>query len=289
MNTLKVGLLLLALTTLFVLAGSWLGGTAGAVLALGLALAMNVGSYWFSDRLVLRVTRARPLGRQEAPELHQMVERLAARAGIPVPRLYLVPDPQPNAFATGRNPEHGVVAVNEGLLRLLSRDEVEGVLAHEIGHIRHRDTLTMAVVASLAGAVMTLAHIAQWSMIFGLGRDDEEEGGGLLGSLALILIAPMAATLIQLAVSRAREYEADATAARLAGTPDGLIRALQKLEQGAALVPATTARPTTAHLCIVNPLRGTGATLQQLFMTHPPMDQRIARLRALAPALRQAA
>lgn len=280
MNTFKVGLLLTALTALFVLIGGWAGGSTGMLVALALALAMNLGSYWFSDRLILKVTRAQPLTEAEAPALYRVTERLAARAGIPMPRLYLVPDPQPNAFATGRNPAHGVVAVNQGLLDLLSPSEVEGVIAHEIGHIKHRDTLTMAVVAALAGAVMTLVNLAQWSAIF--GGSDEDGGPGLLELLAMALVAPIAATLIQLGVSRAREYEADATAAELAGSADGLIGALAKLDRQAALVPATTQRPATAHLCIVNPLRAGefGGTLRGLFSTHPPMAERIERLRA---------
>lgn len=284
MNTIRAGLLLIALTVLFVLIGSWIGGSVGALVALLLALAMNVGSYWYSDRIILKMTGAQPLAPSEAPELYRMTERLAERAAIPMPRLFLVPDPQPNAFATGRSPEHGVVAVNEGLLRLLSPSELEGVLAHEIGHIKHRDTLTMTVAASIAGAIMTLVNIAQWTMIFGLGGDDEEEGAGNpLVLLVMMLVAPLAATVIQLAISRAREFEADRTAAALVGSGDGLVGALLKLERGAALVPATTARPATAHLCIVNPLRGMGGGLKGLFMTHPPVEKRVERLRQFAP------
>ena len=281
MNTLKVGLLLTTLTLLFVLMGGWIGGTAGMIVALALALAMNAGSYWYSDRIVLRLTGARPLSRQSRPDLYTMTERLAARAGIPTPALYVVPDPQPNAFATGRNPEHGVVAVNQGLLDLLSQDEVEGVVAHEIAHIAHRDTLTMTVAASLAGAVMMLAHFAQWIPIF--GHSSDEDNRGVLGVLVAALVAPIAATLIQLAISRAREFEADKTAASLSGSPRGLIGALQALDRGTALIPSTTARPSTAHLSIVNPLSGTAGLMGRLFSTHPPMADRIAALRAFAP------
>lgn len=277
MNTLKVGLLLTALTALFVVIGGWVGGNAGMLLALGLALAMNVGSYWFSDRLVLKMTRAQPLSPERAPDLYAMTERLAERAGVPMPRLYLVPDPQPNAFATGRNPEHGVVAVNQGLLDLLSPREVEGVIAHEIGHIKHRDTLTMAVVASLAGAVMTLANLAQWAAIFG-GSD--EDGPNPLALIVTAIVAPFAAMLIQTAVSRAREFEADATAADIVGSAEGLAGALAKLGRATALVPATTQQPSTAHLCIANPFSGAGGALAGLFSTHPPMEKRIERLRA---------
>jgi heat shock protein HtpX len=280
MNTVKVGLLLTALTLLFVFLGGWLGGTTGMILALALALVMNVGSYWYSDRIVLRMTGAEPLPRAKAPALYAATERLAARAGIPTPGLYLVPDPQPNAFATGRSPERGVVAVNQGLLDLLSPEEVEGVVAHEIAHIANRDTLTMTVAASLAGAVMTIVNLAQWSAVF--GGSDREGGPGLLGLLVAALVAPLAATLIQLAISRSREFEADAAAAAYTGTPRGLIGALRTLERGATAIPSTTARPATAHLSIVNPLAGgTTGGLARLFSTHPPMEDRVAALRAL--------
>jgi len=282
MNTFKVGLLLTTLTLFFVLLGGWLGGTGGMVLALVLALAMNVGSYWYSDRIVLRLTGAEPLSRADAPDLHATTERLAARAGIPTPRLYRVPDPQPNAFATGRNPEHGVVAVNQGLLDLLSREEVEGVIAHEIAHIANRDTLTMTVAASLAGAVMTLVNVAQWAAIFSPSSD--RDGPGLLGLLVAALVAPIAASLIQLAISRTREFEADTSAARYVGSPRGLIGALQALERNAQLIPSTTARPATAHMSIVNPLSGdVGGGFARLFSTHPPVADRVAALRAVDP------
>ena len=282
MNTFKVGLLLTTLTLFFVLLGGWLGGTGGMVLALVLALAMNVGSYWYSDRIVLRLTGAEPLSRADAPDLHATTERLAARAGIPTPRLYRVPDPQPNAFATGRNPEHGVVAVNQGLLDLLSREEVEGVIAHEIAHIANRDTLTMTVAASLAGAVMTLVNVAQWAAIFSPSSD--RDGPGLLGLLVAALVAPIAASLIQLAISRTREFEADTSAARYVGSPRGLIGALQALERNAQLIPSTTARPATAHMSIVNPLSGdVGGGFARLFSTHPPVADRVAALRAFDP------
>ena len=282
MNTFKVGLLLTTLTLFFVLLGGWLGGTGGMVLALVLALAMNVGSYWYSDRIVLRLTGAQPLSRADAPALYDMTERLAASASIPTPRLYRVPDPQPNAFATGRNPEHGVVAVNQGLLDLLSREEVEGVIAHEIAHIANRDTLTMTVAASLAGAVMTLVNVAQWAAIFSPSSD--RDGPGLLGLLVAALVAPLAASLIQLAISRTREFEADTSAARYVGSPRGLIGALQALERNAQLIPSTTARPATAHMSIVNPLSGdVVGGLSRLFSTHPPVADRVAALRAVDP------
>jgi heat shock protein HtpX len=277
MNTLKVGVLLVALTALFIFVGDAIGGRGGAMIAFALALVMNLISYWFSDKIVLSMYGARPLSPVDAPELYRMVERLAERAGIPVPRLYVVPGEQPNAFATGRDPAHAAVAVTAGLLRLLDTEEVEGVLAHEIAHIKHRDTLTMTVVATIAGAVMLLADMARWAMIFGGARSDDREGGNPLVYLFVMIVAPIAAMLIQLAISRAREYEADATGARLAGSPDGLANALRKLEQASRMIPME-ASPSTAHLFIVNPLRGMGGALMSLFMTHPPIEERIRRL-----------
>jgi heat shock protein HtpX len=277
MNTLKVGVLLVALTALFIFVGDAIGGRGGAMIAFALALVMNLISYWFSDKIVLSMYGARPLSPVDAPELYRMVERLAERAGIPVPRLYVVPGEQPNAFATGRDPAHAAVAVTAGLLHLLDTEEVEGVLAHEIAHIKHRDTLTMTVVATIAGAVMLLADMARWAMIFGGARSDDREGGNPLVYLFVMIVAPIAAMLIQLAISRAREYEADATGARLAGSPDGLANALRKLEQASRMIPME-ASPSTAHLFIVNPLRGMGGALMSLFMTHPPIEERIRRL-----------
>ncbi|MDF2440005.1 MAG: heat shock protein HtpX [Abditibacteriota bacterium] len=280
-NTLKVGLLLTALTMLFVLVGRAIGGPSGAIIAFGMALLMNAGSYWFSDKIVLKMYGAQPLTPQQAPALYEMTQRIAERAKLPMPALYIIEDPQPNAFATGRSPSHAAVAVNRGLLNMLSRDEVEGVIAHEIGHIKHRDTLTMTIVATVAGAVMMLAQIGQFAAMFGgMSRDDDDEGMNPLGLLFAIIVAPIAATIIQMAVSRAREFEADATAARLTGSPHGLINALSKLEMAAHQIPSN-ANPQTAHMFIVNPLAGKGAALLNLFMTHPPMEKRIARLQQL--------
>lgn len=280
MNTLKVGILLVALTALFIFVGDAIGGRSGAMVAFVLALAMNFISYWFSDKIVLGMYGARPLTPADAPDLYRLVERLAERAGIPTPRLYVVPGEQPNAFATGRSPAHAAVAVTEGLLHLLDRDEIEGVLAHEIAHIRHRDTLTMTVVATIAGAVMLLADMARWSMILGGVRSEDREGSHPLVYLLIMIVAPIAAMLIQLAISRAREYEADATGAKLAGSPEGLISALRKLEQASRMIPMQ-ASPSTAHLFIVNPLRGMGGMLMNLFMTHPPIEERIRRLQQM--------
>jgi heat shock protein HtpX len=279
-NTLKVGVLLTVMTALFIGGGTLIGGQQGAIIAFVLALAMNVGSYWFSDKIVLKMYGAQPVTEREAPQLYEMTARLSERAGIPMPALYVIDDPQPNAFATGRDPKHAAVAVNQGLLRLLDQREVEGVVAHELAHIKHRDTLTMTIVATLAGAIMMLVQIAQFAAIFG-GRSDDDEGMNPFALIAMMLVAPIAATLIQLAVSRAREYEADATGARIAGTPAGLMNALTKLERGAETIPSH-ANPQTAHMFIVNPLAGAGG-MMNLFRTHPATEDRVARLRAIQP------
>lgn len=272
-NYLKAGALLALMSAILIVAGRALGGPRGMLLAFGITLVMNMASWWFSDRIVLMMSRARPVGPTEEPKLHAMVAELAALARLPMPRIYVVPQPQPNAFATGRSPEEGVVAVTEGLLRSMPPDELRGVLAHELAHIANRDTLIMAVAATLASTIAMLANIAQWSMIFG-GRRDERQGGGM-GGLAMIILAPITATLIQLAISRSREFVADEYAARLLRDGRPLARALARLEQGAADIPAEVS-PTAAHLYIVNPLRG-GAFLS-LFRTHPTTEQRIERL-----------
>lgn len=284
MNTLKTGLLLTALTGLFVWIGHMAGGTAGMLIAFGLAVVMNVGSYWFSDKIVLRAVKARVIDREDAPDLYDMTERLAQRAGLPMPKLAIVPDPSPNAFATGRNPQNAVVAVNEGLLNLLSWDEVEGVVAHEIAHVKHRDTLTMAIVATVAGAVSVIANIMQFAAIFG-PRD--EEGNSPLAALAVAMVAPIMAMMIQMGVSRAREYEADKLAAELVGSGRGLRNALLRLERGVAAVPGHIS-PNAAHMCIVNPFAGLGG-IAGLFSTHPPVAERARRLEALEGRIGQRA
>lgn len=284
MSVLKVGLLLTALTALFVGIGQLVGGASGALIAFGLALVMNVGSYWFSDKMVLKMYGAQPLEPHQAPQLYRMTERLSAAAKVPMPKLYIIDDAQPNAFATGRNPQNAAVAVNSGLLDILDEREVEGVVAHEIAHIKHRDTLTMTVVATISGAIMMIAQMGQFAAMFGGmgGNSDDEEGSvNPLMMLPLLILAPLAATVIQLAVSRAREYEADATAAKLTGTPHGLMGALAKLEQTSHTIPPAYANPQTAHLCIVNPLAGLGGGVMKLFRTHPPTEERIARLNAM--------
>jgi heat shock protein HtpX len=279
-NVLRTTVLLAALTALLLVIGGAIGGNQGLFIAFVFALLMNFTSYWFSDKIVLSMYGAREVGLNEAPDLYRLVQRLAQRAGIPMPRVYIIPSDAPNAFATGRNPQHGALAVTEGILRMLDTDELAGVLAHELGHIRNRDTLIMTVAATLAGAITMLAHMAQWGAIFGFGRRDEEDsgGGGMLGLLAMAILAPIAATLIQLAISRSREYFADGTGAAIAGAPSGLARALEKLHYASQRLPMD-ANPATAHLFIVNPL--SGGSLVNLFSTHPPIEERIRRLRRM--------
>ena len=276
-NRIKTVLLLAGLTAFLIFMGKVLGGRQGMYLAFLLALGMNFFSYWFSDKIVLRMYGAQEVSPAEAPQLHQMVEELAREAGIPKPRVYLIPDDSPNAFATGRNPEHAAVAATQGIMRLLTPTELKGVLGHELGHVRNRDILISTIAATLAGAIMILADIARFGAIFGLGRDDDE-GPGLLGVIVMSIIAPLAAMLIQMAISRSREYLADETGAHLAHNPESLARALEKLAMGSQRVPMD-ASPATAHMFIVNPL--TGSSLMNLFSTHPPIEERIARLRAM--------
>jgi heat shock protein HtpX len=281
-NVLKTGFLLAVLTCLVVLVGQAIGGQQGMFIALLMALVLNVASYWFSDKMVLAMYRAQPVDEAAAPELYSMVRNLATRAAIPMPRVYIIPTETPNAFATGRNPEHAAIAVTEGIMRILGREELEGVLAHELAHVKNRDTLIMTIAATLAGAITYLAHMAQWAAIFGGSRRDSDEeghGGGIFGALAMAILAPIAAMLVQLAISRAREFHADASGAKIAGKPWGLASALEKLDQASKAIPME-ATPATAHLFIVNPL--SGGTLRSLFSTHPSTEERVARLRAMA-------
>ncbi len=280
MNTMKTFLLMALLTVLLVLAGRAIGGQSGMMFAFVIALGMNFFSYWFSDKIVLRMYGAQEVDERQAPELYNMVRRLASQAQLPMPKVYIIPSDQPNAFATGRNPEHSAVAVTEGIMRSLSREELEGVIGHELAHIKHRDILIGTVAATIAGAITMLANMAQWALIFG-GRssDDEEGAGGLIGGLLMIILAPIAAMLIQMAISRSREYLADEGGARIAGNPRYLANALRKLHAGVQRIPMH-ATPATAHMFIVSPLSGRG--LASLFSTHPPMEERIARLEALA-------
>ena len=281
-NVIKLTVLLTTLSVLFVLIGQAVGGTVGILFAVIFAVAMNFGAYWFSDRIVLKLAGAKEATRAEQPELYASVERLAERAKLPMPKVYVVESDVPNAFATGRSPERGVVAVNTGITRLLTRDELDGVIAHELAHIKHRDTLLSAIVATIAGAITAIANIGQLSLLFGgFGGDDDEDGGGMVGTLIWLFVAPLAATLIQLGISRAREFQADAGGARILGDPLPLASALEKLEWYAHGQPATTS-PAVASLHIVNPLTGGG--MMKLFSTHPPTEERVARLRALVLA-----
>ena len=278
---LRTTLLLAALTGLIMAIGYWFGGSSGLVVAFVFALIMNFGSYWFSDKIVLAAYGAQPITESEAPGLYQTVRQLAQREGIPMPRLYLIPSEAANAFATGRNPEHAVVAVTQGILQLMNERELTGVLAHELAHVRNRDILISSIAATLGGVVMLLANFAQWSMFFGgMGRGSDREGGGNpIGLLLTALLAPLAATLIQLAISRTREYAADETGAHASGDPLALASALQKLGAASQARPLD-ASPQTAHLFIVNPLFG--RSLMQLFSTHPSLEDRVARLYKLA-------
>jgi heat shock protein HtpX len=278
-NIFKTALLLGVLTAMLVLIGGAIGGEQGMMIAFFLALAMNFFSYWFSDKMVLAMYRAQPIDEASAPGVYRIVRRLAERAGMPMPRVYLIPTDTPNAFATGRNPQHAVVAVTEGILRILDEEELEGVLAHELSHVKNRDVLISTIAATLAGAITYLAHMAQWAAFFGgRGHDDEEGGVNPVSAMLMAVLAPIAALLVQMAVSRAREYQADATGARMVGKSWGLAKALEKLHMAQHVVPMD-ASPATAHLFIVNPL--TGRSLMNLFSTHPPMEERIARLRAM--------
>ncbi|VBB42767.1 Protease HtpX homolog [uncultured Desulfatiglans sp.] len=281
-NWFKTTLLLGALTLLIMWIGHLFGGKQGMILAFILAMGMNFFSYWYSDKIVLRMYRAQEATADRYPELYGIVSELVQRAGVPMPRLYVIPEQAPNAFATGRDPEHAVVAVTEGLLRLMNREEIKGVLAHELAHVKHRDILIGSIAATLAGAIMILANMARWSAIFGGGSSHDEEGGGLggVGLIVMSILAPVAAMLIQMAISRSREYQADAGGASFAGNPEGLAGALEKLGAYSRRLPMQ-ANPSTAHMFIVNPL--SGRSLMQLFSTHPPIEERIARLRGQRP------
>jgi heat shock protein HtpX len=279
MNGLKTAALLGAMTALVLGIGHYFGGQQGMVYAFIIAAIMNFVSYWFSDKIVLAMYRAKPVERSEAPELYSILEELTARANIPMPRLYIIPTDAPNAFATGRNPQHAAVAVTEGIMRLLNRDELKGVLGHELSHVTNRDILISSVAATLAGGIMMLARIAQFSMWFGgYGGRDDRRGGNPIGLLLMMILAPIAAMLIQLAISRSREYAADESGARLVGHGAGLASALEKLQTASKSRPMI-ADPSTAHLFIMKPF--TGQALSELFSTHPSTEKRIERLREL--------
>jgi heat shock protein HtpX len=277
MNTFKTAFLLTTLTIFLMAIGAYFGGRNGVVIAFLVAAVTNFVSYFYSDKMALAMYKAQPVTREELPRVYQVVERMIGRMNIPMPRIYVIPDDSPNAFATGRNPNHAAVAVTRGILNLLSDEELEGVLAHELGHVRNRDILTSSVAAALAGAITMLASFARWGMIFGgMGGSDRRRGGGGLGALFMIILAPIAATLIQLAISRSREYEADATGAHITGNPYALASALEKLDAYSKRLPLQ-ASASTAHLFIVAPLISSGG-IASLFATHPPIKDRIARL-----------
>lgn len=284
MNIFRTTLLLAALTVLLVFIGQLLGGQQGAVIAFGFALIMNLGMYWFSDKLVLAMYRAKPLAESEAPQVWRAVREIAQRQHLPMPRLYWIPTKTPNAFATGRSPKHAAIAVTAGLLELMNEEELKGVLAHELSHVLNRDVLVSTIAASLAGAVMMLARMAQWSLWMGGGRSRSSENRGtaaiqLVAMLLIAILAPLAAMLIQMAISRTREFGADETGARVAGTPYGLASALEKLETAVKAYPLPNANPATAHLFIVNPL--SMQSIARLFSTHPPTAERVRRLRSM--------
>ena len=287
MNTIKTTILMALMMILLVVLGGAIGGKGGAMLMFVVSLAMNFFSYWFSDSIVLRMYGARPLTEREAPELYHLVADLAARAGLPMPKVCLIESMTPNAFATGRSPSHAAVAVTRGIVGMLSREELSGVLAHELSHIKHRDTLISTIAAAMGSAISMLAYMAQWSAIF--GRSDDDEGaGGIVGTLLAVLVAPLAATLIQLAISRSREYDADKSGGEICGNPRYLARALEKISGTVQSMPPmreTEAQPATSNLFIVNPLAGSRQAFVNLFSTHPATAERVARLEEQARLL----
>jgi heat shock protein HtpX len=279
MNNIKTMVLLVALTLVLVWAGAAMGGKQGMTIAFIFALGMNLFAYWFSDKIVLKMYGAREVTESEAPELYGIVRRLAHKAEIPMPKVYIINGEQPNAFATGRNPGHAAVAVTSGIMRILSQDELAGVIGHELAHVKHRDILISTIAATIAGAISFLAQMAQWAMIFGGGRGDDDEGGSPIAALAMMIVGPIAAMIIQLAISRSREYAADESGARIAGNPRYLANALRKLSWASQKIPMD-ANPSTSHMFIVNPLSGGG--ILKLFSTHPPIEERISRLESMS-------
>ena len=279
MNTIKTAMLMALLGAIMVAVGGAFGGHNGAMIMLIVALGINFFSYWYSDTMVLKMYRAQPITRNQAPELYGLVEKLAEKAGLPMPKVCIINSDVPNAFATGRNPSHAAVAVTTGIMRILDYDELSGVLAHELSHVRHHDTLISTVAASMATAISYVAQMAQWAAIFGAGRSsDRDDNGGALGFLFTIIIAPIAAMLIQLAISRSREYDADRSGGELCGNPRYLARALEKLEYASAHLRPTAATPSTAHLFVVNPLKNAKMSFASLFSTHPSTAERVSRL-----------
>lgn len=280
MNSMKTVLLMSVLTVMLVFAGNLLGGNGGMMMAFALAVVMNFGSYWFSDKIVLAMYRAKEITRDENPEIFSIVQDLTMRANLPMPKIYIVPGEQPNAFATGRDPHHAAVAVTEGILRLMPKNELRGVLAHELAHVKHRDILVSSIAATFAGAISMIANMAQWAMIFGGGRANDDEGRNPIAGIAMMIVAPIAAMLVQMAISRSREFAADEGGAKMSGDPMALAHALKRLHTASEQIPMESATPATAHMFIVNPL--SGGAFMSLFSTHPPMEERVARLEQLA-------
>jgi heat shock protein HtpX len=278
MNNIKTAVLLVTLTLVLVWAGGALGGKQGMTIALIFAFGLNIFSYWFSDKIVLKMYGAKEVTESEAPELYGIVRKLAQKAELPMPKVYMMHQDQPNAFATGRNPNHAAVAVTTGIMRILTREELEGVIGHELAHVKHRDILISTIAATIAGAISYLAQMAQWAMIFGGHRGDDDEGGSPVAALVMMIVGPLAALIIQMAISRSREYGADEDGARIAGNPRYLSGALRKLEMASKNIPMN-ANPSTSHMFIVNPLSGGG--ILKLFSTHPPIEERIARLESM--------
>jgi len=280
MNSMKTVLLMSILTVMLVFVGNLLGGNGGMMMAFALAVVMNFGSYWFSDKIVLAMYRAKEITRDENPEIFSIVQDLTMRANLPMPKIYLVPGEQPNAFATGRDPNHAAVAVTDGILRLMPKNELRGVLAHELAHVKHRDILVSSIAATFAGAISMIANMAHWAMIFGGGRSNDDEGRSPIAGIAMMIVAPIAAMLVQMAISRSREFMADEGGAKMSGDPMALAHALKRLHTASEQIPMESATPATAHMFIVNPL--SGGAFMSLFSTHPPMEERVARLEQLA-------
>ncbi|HEX3019647.1 MAG TPA: zinc metalloprotease HtpX [Chitinispirillaceae bacterium] len=279
MNTIKTTMLLAALSAMLVLLGEYIGGSQGALIALMFAAVINFGSYWFSDKIVLSMYRAKEVSQDEVPVLFSIVKRLTEKNQMPMPKVYIINSDSPNAFATGRGPSHASVAATTGILRILDEKELEGVMAHELAHVHNRDTLTSTIAATIAGAITWIANMIQWGAMFGGLRSDDDDRSGGIGALFMAILAPIAAMLIQLAISRSREYAADESGARMCRNPLALASALGKLQRGSEMIPMHTGNPSTAHLFIVNPFRGGFASL---FSTHPPMEERIRRLQLLS-------
>jgi len=279
MNYIKTFFLLVTLTLILIWAGAALGGKQGMTIALIFAVGMNFFAYWFSDKIILKMYRAKEVSESEKPELYGIVRRLAQKAEIPMPKVYIMEQEQPNAFATGRNPKHAAVAVTTGIMRILSQEELQGVIGHELAHVKHRDILISTIAATIAGAISYLAHMAQWAMIFGGHRRDDDEGGSPIAVIAMMIVGPIAALIIQMAISRSREYAADMGGATLAGNPRYLSGALRKLHSASQKI-RMDANPATSHMFIVNPLSGGG--ILKLFSTHPPIEERISRLESMS-------